>query len=235
MKNKFIFLDVGDTFLKLKKPAGEIYRDVLEQHKILSSTVSIENAKLAFQKAWEIQNKKRPENFRDKFHHHPNGSRGWWQEVISSFFHELNIQGNVSEVYDAIFLEFDKPEVWEIDPSLFEIIRLSGLKNYGLGIISNWDDRLRNLLQSLGILSNFDLVFISSEFGYEKPSPFIFEEAEKKSGMKSENIIYAGDKYELDFLPAWKKGWDVYLIGFDQRMNAKERMLSGLGDLIPLI
>ena len=39
-----------------------------------------------------------------------------------------------------------------------------------LGVISNWDDRLRPLLQVLGLEERFDSIVISCEVGDSKPS-----------------------------------------------------------------
>ena len=52
---------------------------------------------------------------------------------------------------------------------------LTGWQNdYRLAVISNFDKRLRRVLEDLGIAGRFERIFISSEIGCEKPDPEIF-------------------------------------------------------------
>ena len=54
----------------------------------------------------------------------------------------------------------------------------SGLK---LGIISNWDDRLRPLLHRLRLLDYFETTIISHEVGFTKPSRVHFRPGSRKN------------------------------------------------------
>ena len=67
-----------------------------------------------------------------------------------------------------------------------------------LGIISNWDERLRPLLAKLDLAKYFEVIIISCEVGFPKPSPVIFEQAAKKLGLASEFILHVGDSDEHD-------------------------------------
>lgn len=56
-------------------------------------------------------------------------------------------------------------------------------------------------------------VIVSAEFGYEKPSPKIFEEAMRLVGLSGDCLVYCGDKYELDIKIPKSLGWRSYLKG----------------------
>ena len=48
---------------------------------------------------------------------------------------------------------------------------------YKVGMITNWNTKLRGILESHGLDSLFDFMVISTEFGKKKPSLEIYEKA----------------------------------------------------------
>ena len=60
--------------------------------------------------------------------------------------------------------------MWELYPEVREV--LETLEPYfSLAVISNFDGRLRMILERFGIAKVFRWVFISSELGADKPDP----------------------------------------------------------------
>ena len=66
----------------------------------------------------------------------------------------------------------------------------AGLK---LGIVSNFDTRLRPILKELSLDQLFDAIVISAEVGVEKPNPTIFEAACQQLGVLPEEAVHVGD------------------------------------------
>ena len=62
-----------------------------------------------------------------------------------------------------------------------------------LAIVSNFDTRLRPILQQLGLEQLFDSILISAEIGVEKPNPTIFEKACQQLGVLPEETVHVGD------------------------------------------
>ena len=52
-------------------------------------------------------------------------------------------------------------------------------RGYRLALLSNWDQRLRGLLQALDLAAHFEVMIISGEVGVEKPDIEIFRIAER--------------------------------------------------------
>ena len=75
-----------------------------------------------------------------------------------------------------------------------------------LGIISNWDERLKVLLRRLRLENYFEAIVISCEVGFTKPSPVIFEQAAEKLGLPSAAILHVGDSMEMDVQGAKSAG-----------------------------
>ena len=75
-------------------------------------------------------------------------------------------------------------------PDTLEALHGRGLK---LGVISNWDPRLPDLLDRLRLSRFFDAVVYSSAVGVEKPDPRIFEEALRLLGVTAGEALHVGD------------------------------------------
>ena len=66
----------------------------------------------------------------------------------------------------------------------------AGLK---LAIVSNFDTRLRPILEGLRLNELFDSIIISAEVGVEKPNPIIFERACQELGVLPAEAVHVGD------------------------------------------
>lgn len=89
---------------------------------------------------------------------------------------------------------------------------LHSLEGYRLGIISNGKSiQQRAKLSCTNIEKYFEIILISEETGFAKPSVDIFYEAVKQSGEKIDSVIYVGDNIKTDILPCEKIGMNVYL------------------------
>ncbi len=215
MKIKKIYLDVGDTLLYLNVPPGSIYLDILKKNGYIQDTVEPSLLKNAFSKAWSEMNEKSDTSYRDRYRIHRDGKDGWWKELIHVFLKIVNgedLNLPTDAVYQEIFQKFDDETLWKIEPTFFELLERTEKAGISLGIISNWDLRLRGLLERKNLTKYFSPILISAEFGYEKPSELIFKEAEKLSNCKAEELVYVGDKPELDYYTPHLLGWRAFII-----------------------
>ena len=62
-----------------------------------------------------------------------------------------------------------------------------------LAVVSNFDTRLRSILEDLGLVDLFDCVVISAEVRAEKPNPVIFEKACSMLGVTAAQSLVLGD------------------------------------------
>jgi HAD superfamily hydrolase (TIGR01549 family) len=96
------------------------------------------------------------------------------------------------------------------DPKIKEtLISLKGL-GLKLGILSNTFVNAHSLekhLEQLGILDFFTVRMYSYEFDFRKPDVRIFKIAAERIGEPAENILYVGDRIDMDIKPALKMGF----------------------------
>jgi putative hydrolase of the HAD superfamily len=93
---------------------------------------------------------------------------------------------------------------WEFKVYDDSLPTLEELKNRGLiiGLVSNVIKDMEPTYTELGIQPYLDFKVTSSEVGYDKPRPEIFEAALKKAQVKPEESIFVGDQYHLDIVGA---------------------------------
>src|SRR5207248_1962029 len=82
--------------------------------------------------------------------------------------------------------------------------------HYTLGIISNFDRRLRRVLEQLALAPLFRHVVISSEVGADKPDPWIFERALALAGAQPHEALHVGDEPGADWEGAGRAGLHVF-------------------------
>ncbi|MCB1179732.1 MAG: HAD-IA family hydrolase [Leptospiraceae bacterium] len=220
--------------IHIQKNPGKVYYSILKKHGLISEDFSHEEMGIFFRDSMREMLKYPNPEIRDRYISHPGGNDGWWKELITIFLKKVNGESFVvpgDNIFKEIFSIFDLIDTWKVEESFFELKDYLISNDIGLGIISNWDLRLRKLLTDMNLINYFKFVLISAEFGYEKPSEKIFLEAEKLCGFKSEEIIYVGDKIELDYYPPRKLGWNSFLIEIEENSNPGLEKIKKLIDL----
>ncbi len=139
--------------------------------------------------------------------------------------------------FEALYRRFGEPDAWrfydDVEPAL-GALRRRGLK---LGVVSNWDTRLRGISAGLGLDRLVDFVVISAEVGVRKPDPRIFEEALRRAGVGAAEAVHVGDLPEEDVEGARRAGLKAFLIDRARRITARESppgvpVLETLADLV---
>ena len=97
------------------------------------------------------------------------------------------------------------PEVQEV----FEALR-----DYPVDLValSNWDARLRTVLEGVGLGERLSHCFISAELGWEKPDPAIFRHVAESLSLPPAALLSVGDDSCNDVTGAKKAGWSAVLV-----------------------
>ena len=106
-----------------------------------------------------------------------------------------------------------------------------------LGIITNADKNVHDLINGLGLKPYLDVVVTSDEVGVEKPGKAIFLAAIERMGICSSEAIYVGDQYQSDVLGAVDAGIVGMLIDrYDIRPDIKDHpRIQSLNEVINYI
>lgn len=221
-----IFFDAGGTLLTVHPSVGEIYAEIAAQYGIHAEPREIEfRAKKCF---WELR-----ERALESGAMHTtsiDSAKVWWRAVVREAFGAAADSPRFEAFFQAVFDEFRHPRRYRLFPEVEEL--LAGLRGagYRLGIISNWDARLRGVIHGMGLVERVDTVVISGEIGFEKPDRRIYELARERCGaLAGEPLLQIGDDLRDDVEGAKAAGFDARLVA----RGEGQTLATILADLIP--
>ena len=196
MQIKAVTFDVGGTLIEPWPSVGHVYAEVAARHGL--KTFSAEQLNARFKQAWRAR-----KNF--------GYSRNDWEELVTEVFgpdSKPSSETFFGELYDR----FAQPDAWHLFEDVVPALDALASREIKLAVISNWDERLRGLLQALKLDRYFEAFAISCEVGFPKPSPVIFEHAAAKLGLSVGSILHIGDSLEMDIDGARAAGFQAMQI-----------------------
>lgn len=102
---------------------------------------------------------------------------------------------------------------WQLKPGALETLITFHELGYGIGILSNFDACLKDIVcNHLGLGGLIDYLHVSQSEGLEKPDTGFYRSFFARHGIPIESAAYIGDSYLLDFLPASEIGLDAWLL-----------------------
>eukprot|EP00210_Caulerpa_lentillifera_P009492 g9052.t1 len=130
----------------------------------------------------------------------------FWKHIIS---HSTGC--NSDDLVDELYKYYEQKEAWAVESGAYEAFLR--LKKFGVKIlvVSNFDTRLRPLLETLGFHGIFDDVIVSAEVGAEKPNPTIFIKALESAQCHPAETVHVGDDRRNDLWGARDAGIEAWL------------------------
>lgn len=236
MVTKLLTLDVTNTILRIRGSVGEQYAHVALRFGLKLDPDSVNSA---FGSVYKKQITKYP-----NFGMHSNlTSKEWWRRVVK---HVLAAQRPAigSDVFELLFEEiykvFATRQAWEVMPHVCDTLQtIRNIDDIKIGVISNNDQRLHDILDDVHLGHLFDFVLTSAEVGHAKPAPVIFLKALALSQCVPSEAVHVGDSYQLDYIAPRKIGIRAYLME-SRSMAPEEVRLSGhalraFNELLPLL
>jgi len=212
-----ITFDVGGTLIRPWPSVGHGYAEMAARNGF--SGFSCEELNRAFKRAWS-----EAEAF--------DYTRSGWERLVNQTF-ARSLPGGVP-FFNELYERFAEPDAWHVFDDALETLDTLASAGVRLAVISNWDDRLRPLLQRLRLEDYFETISVSCEVGFAKPSPVIFQHTAAKLGVAPELILHVGDSAELDAVAAKAAGFEaVHLRREMSRLSGGE--IGVLTELIDLV
>lgn len=214
-----VTFDIGGTLIAPWPSVGHIYAQVAAEHGHTGLAPELLNQQ--FGTAWQA---------RKDFQH----TQAQWAELVDATFFGLIDAIPSRTFFPQLFERFVQPAAWrifdDVRPAL-DMLRSRGLR---LGVISNWDHRLRPLLRGLNLVDYFECLVISCEVGCSKPARGAFERAAKLMSLAPETLLHVGDSPEMDVQGARAAGFGAVLLDRNagEASRGTIRSLRDLGHLI---
>ena len=201
---KGILFDAAGTLFHLTQSVGEHYAFVGREVGLKLDADALDRA---FHLAWKGM-PSRPGMGAPR----EDDDKGWWRKLVNDVFEQVAPQTDELDrdnFFEVAYEHFAEPNVWQLFPETYDV--LADLSSrYPLAVISNFDGRLRVILEHLGISRYFAQFFISSEMGYDKPDPRIFNCAAKLMRRRPDELLHVGDDPERDWKGARAAGLHVF-------------------------
>ena len=217
---KAIFFDAAGTLFHL--PRGVGYHYALVGHEI---GLKLDSRQLdrAFNNAWKAMPWREPIDGPRE-----DDDKNWWRELVDLVLNETAPALNELDrdnFFEIAYEHFAEAGVWELYPEVFEVLEdLS--PRFQLAVVSNFDGRLRMILEQLGVSKFFKQVFLSSELGADKPDPEIFRRALNLVRLNPNEVLHVGDDPERDWKAASAAGLSIFPL--DRKKNSLRELLSCL-------
>ena len=215
-----ILFDAAGTLFFLTKTVGDHYAYVGREVGLELDAQKLESA---FHAAWrQMPRRLAIDGPRE------NDDKGWWRELVGHVFDQVAPSVNEFDrdnFFEVAYEHFAEPGVWELYPEVLGVLEELAPR-FQLDVISNFDGRLRFILQHLGISKFFSRVFISSELGADKPDPEIFRRALNLIDLNANEVLQVGDDPERDWKAAKTAGLLVFRL--DRPRNSLRDLLGDL-------
>ena len=214
---KAIFFDAVGTLLYLPKSVGWHYAKVAHDLHLDLDEHALDKA---FAAAWKKMPARRAiDGPRD------NDDKDWWRELVDLILDEVAPslgEPDRDNFFEIAYEHFAEAGVWELYPEVIDVLEKLHTR-FQLGVISNFDGRLRMILEQLGISKFFSHVFVSSEMGADKPDPKIFQRALTFVGVAANQALHVGDDPERDWKAATGAGLSIFQL--DRPKNSLRDLL----------
>jgi putative hydrolase of the HAD superfamily len=186
-----ITFDVGGTLIEPWPSVGHAYAEVAARHGVHAVPEEITQR---FVEAWRQ---------RGGFEY----TKAGWAALVDATFAGLTTMLPSQSFFDELYHDFGTPKPWRIFDDVLPTITALRERGKRLAVISNWDDRLRPLLEALSLVEWFEVIVVSAEAGHTKPAPEIFQAGAKALQLPPSQILHVGDSENEDHHGAQAAGF----------------------------
>jgi len=222
-----VFFDVGNTLLFPYPSVSEVCREILADEGHIHDLSAIDALMPLVDEYYE-------DRYRtdDTFWTDEDETSGVWVGMYSLLCRRLGIADEPERIARRVYDEFGDPARWRAYDDVAPAFRRLRARGIALGVISNWDSRLAQVLAGLGLGQLLETVVSSADVGLHKPDPRIFELACARLGVRPSEAAHVGDHHYADIVGATAVGMMPVLI--DRHCSPQvrsERFLRTLDDI----
>jgi putative hydrolase of the HAD superfamily len=119
-----------------------------------------------------------------------------WRAIVREVLDDVS---DGEACFQELYAHFARPDAWRCEPETAEVLAALMARGHVLGIASNFDHRLRGLVESMPALRPVKHLVISSEVGWRKPAPEFFTAMCRVVDSPPVQILYVGDDPVNDY------------------------------------
>ncbi len=215
---KAIFFDAAGTLFHLPRGVGYHYALVGQEIGLKLDSRQLDRA---FNNAWNAMPARQPIDGPRE-----DDDKDWWRQLVDLVLDETSQtlgEHDRDNFFEIAYEHFTEAGVWELYPEVLEVLEKL-TPRFQLSVVSNFDGRLRMILEQLGVSKFFKQVFLSSELGADKPDPEIFRRALNVIRLQPNEVLHVGDDPERDWKAGTAAGLSIFQL--DRKKNSLRDLLS---------
>jgi len=121
---------------------------------------------------------------------------------------------------DRLYVAFTDLDHYALFDDVAPVLAALTASDLTLGVVSNYEPWLEELLEHLGVRDLFSVRVISGREGVEKPDPAIYQLALQRANVLPSEAVFVGDNPEFDTDPPSALGMATVLIDRRRRHPA---------------
>jgi putative hydrolase of the HAD superfamily len=153
-----------------------------------------------------------------------------WRRIVAASLPELP---DPARGFAELFSHYARPAAWTVHPEAEAVFRDLACRGIRVGIGSNLDARLFEVVAGLDVLKpTAGRVVVSAAVGHRKPSPRFFSELVRTAGCEPGEVVFVGDDVRNDYLGAAAAGLTAVLFDAQDRVATGVRRIGRLSELV---
>lgn len=194
---KVIFLDAVGTLFGVRGNVGQIYGEMAQRFGVTADADALNKA--FFQSFRTAPPMAFPGvSMADV----PEREYAWWWAIVAETFQYVGVLHQFADFeafFASLYQHFSTADPWFVYPDTRYTLMYWRDRGIQLGIVSNFDTRIHDVLKQLELDEFFTSTTISTEVGVAKPHPRVFEVALQKHECLPEEAWHIGDSFKEDY------------------------------------
>jgi putative hydrolase of the HAD superfamily len=220
----FVYFDAAGTLLFPQPSVGEVYAAVGRRFG-------------SYRDAAELSRR-----FHDAFRRQEalDAADGWrtsearerarWRAIVAEALDDVT---DAERCFETLYHHYAQPEAWTCPPETGSVLRELEARGYGLGVASNFDHRLHNIVAGKRELTPIRCVMTSAHARWTKPAAAFFEAAGQIAKIPPTNILFVGDDPRNDYDGPRAAGFTSVLLDASGRRERPDvQRITSLTDLL---
>ena len=226
-----VFLDAGETIIHPHPSFPELFSIVCRRHDVQVDAADVESVqeRLAPHLIDLAEDTGVTQPSLD-----PDDSLTFWTFLYRRFLEELGIDDE--RLPQELYNTFSDSTSYKVFDDVLPALKALEEEGYRLGLISNFEGWLENVLVEQELGETFDVSVISGLEGMEKPDPAIYRLAVERAGVEPGRAVHVGDSVKMDVEPATEVGMKAVLLDRVGRYDGSKHLsIRSLEDLPSLV
>jgi len=193
-----VLFDAVGTLFEVREAVGETYARAAATHGVVLPAWRIDDA---FRR---VLGRAEPMVFPDVPEAEiPAREKRWWRATVRATFLAADSTSlarfdDFDALFETLWQHYASADAWQLRPGARDAVSRIARSGFGTGVVSNFDHRLDDVLEGLGIAREFSVVSIPSRTRLAKPDPGVFQFALAQLGARADEAAYVGHDPAID-------------------------------------